>query len=155
MNSASLRLLALAVLAAVAPACGGGNVPDCLVFTPVHATSGGQVDVGTLAETDVAVDVIEIETTAIEGAPGTGVFVEVVSSCDDPDCTPDFSCAPGTLDTVGDTITCDVSDAITGASCSWSCQVRLTATVLDEGVCRDVFALVDVVGLHDDLAVGR
>ena len=157
MNHHVARLLTLPLLACLLTACpggGGGGTPDCLVFTPVHATSGGNVDVGAMIEGEVLEGVIEVETTAIEGAPSAGVFIDVQSNCDDPDCTPTFDCSPGTLDPVGTTVLCDVADEIEGDSCAWSCQLRLTATVLDTDVCRDVASLSTVVGTHE-LALGR
>lgn len=152
---ASLRLATLSFGLLLLSACSGGGVPDCLVFTPVHATTGGVLDVGALFEGDTAEDVVAVETTGIEGAPSGSIFVEVQSNCDDPDCEPDFACEPGTLDPVGQTVTCDVTDNIVGLECSWSCQLSLTATVLDEDVCRDAFTLAEVVGDHVAPTLGR
>ena len=149
------RLPSLVFSALLLHACSGGGVPDCLVFTPVHVTTDGVVDVGMLTQGEVTEDAIRLETTAIEGAPQSSVFVELNTNCDDAACEPDVSCAPGTLDPVGGTVTCDISDDISGDSCSWSCQVSLTATVLDDDVCRDVYVVVDVIGEHDVVQVGR
>jgi|GEM_PF-5904982 len=151
MHPSMHRLAALTALSALLTACpggGGGGVPDCLVFNPVHATSGGVVDVGGMTMGETREDVISLETTGIEGAPSSGVFIEVATNCDDAACTPEFTCSPGSLDSVGDTVTCDVEDTITESSCMWSCQVSLTATVLDDELCRDVFEVVEVVGQH-------
>jgi len=138
------------------PACSGsGGVPDCLVFTPTHETIDGVIDVGTLLQGDVVEDVVAVETTGIEGAPSGSVFIDVQWNCDDPMCEPDFLCAPGTLDPVGQTITCDVVDNIEGPECSWSCQLSLTATVLDDGVCQDVFTLAELAGEHLVPILGR
>ena len=149
------RLLLPSLFALLLPACSSSGVPDCLVFTPVHVTTDGVVDVGVLTQGEVAEDVIRVETTAIEGAPQSSVYVEVTTSCDDAACEPDVSCRPGTLEPVGSTVTCDIRDDISGDTCSWSCQISLTATVLDDGACRDVFVVIDAVGEHDAVQVGR
>ncbi|MCO4770450.1 MAG: hypothetical protein KDA24_10515 [Deltaproteobacteria bacterium] len=152
MNRLPLLLLASTLLSACAG--GGGGVPDCLVFTPVHATSDGVVDVETTIQGDVVEAAIDVETAAIESAPASGVIVELQTNCDDADCTPEFDCAPGTLDPVGTSVVCDVIDEIAGPTCNWTCQLSLTATVLDD-TCRDVFVVVDVAGAHEAPVPGR
>ncbi len=153
MYTRAMRISALVLVSLSLSAC-GSNTPDCVVFNPAHATVNGVVDVGEMARGDVAEEVVEVETTGLEGSATTGVLIEVQTNCDDEDCTPTFECAPTMLEP-GETVLCDVVDEIDGPACSWSCQLGLRATVLEDDVCEDALIVTELVGDHVEVAVGR
>lgn len=133
--------------------CGGNNVPSCLLMTPEHTTQDGVAQAGQTIQGDRVEDVVIFGTTAIDAAPTAGLTMLYETSCADEACTPDIECDPSTL-AAGDSITCDVVDDLV-AACLWSCQISITATVLDNDVCRDALVVADVAGEHVDAVPGR
>lgn len=147
-------LLTLAVLLPVLAGCPGSNVPTCVLFTPEHNTIDGIAQVGQTMTGDRVDDVVALGTNAIDAAPLQGLTVLYETSCDSADCAPTVECEPATFD-VGDTVRCAVLDELTVDTCAWSCQVSVTATVLDSDICRDTLAVVDVAGEHVGAVPGR
>lgn len=143
-------LLVLPLLAS----CGGSNIPSCLIFTPEHDTIDGLARAGETLQGDRVEDVIVLGTNAVDAAPLVGLTVLYDTNCDDEACAPTIECEPGTMD-VGDQVRCDVIDDLVNGACSWTCQVSVTATVLDNDVCRDTLAVVDVAGDHVEAMPGR
>ena len=129
-------------------------MPTCVLFTPEHNTIDGIAQVGQTMEGDQVDDVVLLGTNAVDAAPLQGLTILYETSCDDEACTPTVECEPPTLD-VGDTVSCSVLDEIAQADCAWTCQVSVTATVLDSDVCRDTLAVIELAGEHVGAVPGR
>lgn len=153
MYTRAMRISALILLVCL-PLAACSNTPECVVFNAAHATVNGVVDVGETAMGDTVEAVVEVETTGLEGSATTDVLIEVQTNCDDEACTPTFACEPTSIDP-GATVLCDVVDEIDGPACTWSCQLGLRATVLEDDVCDDALIVTELIGDHVEVAVGR
>jgi hypothetical protein len=154
MRSNRTIFFCLVLVVPVLASCGGSNVPSCLLFTPEHNTIDGIAQVGQTMEGDQVDDVVLLGTNLVDAAPMEGLTVLYEVSCDDEACTPTVDCAPQVID-VGDAVSCSVLDEIAQGDCSWTCQVSVTATVLDSDVCRDTLAVIELAGEHIGAVPGR